>query len=84
MKCVEARTLHGFNLTKLIRHSLFPLCILQISEVPRAKLQLAGVTAMLIASKYEEMYAPEVSSLLIKSLIKDWVFEQSIYPHAGY
>jgi len=34
---------------------------LQISEVPRAKLQLAGVTAMLIASKYEEMYAPEVS-----------------------
>lgn len=34
---------------------------LQINQVPRAKLQLAGVTAMLIASKYEEMYAPEVS-----------------------
>jgi cyclin B len=34
---------------------------LQSSTVPRAKLQLAGVTAMLIASKYEEMYAPEVT-----------------------
>lgn len=34
---------------------------LQVNQVPRAKLQLAGVTAMLIASKYEEMYAPEVS-----------------------
>lgn len=28
--------------------------------VPRQKLQLVGVTAMLIASKYEEIYAPEV------------------------
>ena len=26
----------------------------------KAKLQLVGVTSMLIASKYEEMYAPEV------------------------
>lgn len=26
----------------------------------RRKLQLAGVTAMLVASKFEEMYAPEV------------------------
>jgi G2/mitotic-specific cyclin-B, other len=29
-------------------------------EVMRDKLQLVGVTAMLIASKYEEIYAPEV------------------------
>ena len=29
-------------------------------EVMREKLQLIGVTAMLIASKYEEIYAPEV------------------------
>jgi cyclin B len=29
-------------------------------EVHREKLQLVGVTAMLIASKYEEIYAPEV------------------------
>ena len=28
--------------------------------IPRTKLQLVGVTAMLIASKYEEIYAPEV------------------------
>ncbi len=26
----------------------------------KSKLQLVGVTAMLIASKYEEMYAPEI------------------------
>jgi len=29
--------------------------------VSRRKLQLAGVTAMLVASKYEEMYSPEVA-----------------------
>jgi hypothetical protein len=29
-------------------------------EVNRTKLQLVGVTAMLIASKYEEIYSPEV------------------------
>jgi len=28
--------------------------------IPRNKLQLVGVTSMLIASKYEEIYAPEV------------------------
>jgi hypothetical protein len=28
--------------------------------VTRKKLQLVGVTAMLIASKYEEIYAPEI------------------------
>ena len=32
----------------------------QVKNTPRAQLQLVGVTAMLIASKYEEMYAPEV------------------------
>jgi hypothetical protein len=29
-------------------------------DVVRTKLQLVGVTAMLIACKYEEIYAPEV------------------------
>ena len=29
-------------------------------NVPRKKLQLVGVTSMFIASKYEEIYAPEV------------------------
>lgn len=33
---------------------------LEIENVDKSRLQLVGVTAMLIASKYEEMYAPEV------------------------
>lgn len=33
---------------------------LQVQDVNRNKLQLVGVTSMLIASKYEEMYAPEI------------------------
>ncbi|KAK3602761.1 hypothetical protein CHS0354_027757 [Potamilus streckersoni] len=37
---------------------------LQIHPVVRNKLQLVGVTSMLIASKYEEMYAPEVADFV--------------------
>ncbi|XP_045215937.1 G2/mitotic-specific cyclin-B-like [Mercenaria mercenaria] len=37
---------------------------LQESPVSRNKLQLVGVTSMLIASKYEEMYAPEVADFV--------------------
>ena len=37
--------------------------------MPRTQLQLAGVTAMLLASKYEEMYAPEVSVFIGPMLI---------------
>ncbi len=33
---------------------------LEKEQVQRTKLQLVGVTSMLIASKYEEIYAPEV------------------------
>ena len=33
---------------------------LSIQQISRSKLQLAGITAMLVASKYEEMYPPEV------------------------
>jgi len=33
---------------------------LSLRMVPRTKLQLVGCTAMLVASKYEEIYAPEV------------------------
>lgn len=33
---------------------------LQKAVIPRTQLQLVGVTSMLIASKYEEIYAPEV------------------------
>ena len=32
--------------------------------VTREKLQLVGVAAMLIASKYEEIYAPEVKDMV--------------------
>ena len=38
---------------------------LALESVSRKRLQLVGVTAMLIASKYEEIYPPE---------IKDFVF----------
>lgn len=37
---------------------------LQVQEVSKNKLQLVGVTAMLIASKYEEMYAPEINDFV--------------------
>ncbi len=37
---------------------------LEKSNVMREKLQLVGVTAMLIASKYEEIYAPEVQDFV--------------------
>lgn len=49
----------------LVPETLF-LCInvidryCEIVNVPRAKLQLVGVTALLIACKYEEIYPPEV------------------------
>jgi hypothetical protein len=33
---------------------------LEKQVIPRTKLQLVGVTSMLISSKYEEIYAPEV------------------------
>ena len=32
--------------------------------VTRSKLQLVGVTSMLVASKYEEIYAPEVADFV--------------------
>lgn len=32
--------------------------------MPRSELQLVGVTAMLLASKYEEMYAPEIGDFV--------------------
>ena len=35
-------------------------CLLKEKAVSRNRLQLVGVTAMLVASKYEEMYAPEI------------------------
>jgi len=37
---------------------------LEVQEVKRDKLQLVGVTAMLIACKYEEIYPPEVKDFV--------------------
>ena len=33
---------------------------MQKNNVNRSRLQLVGVTSMLLAAKYEEMYAPEI------------------------
>lgn len=35
---------------------------LALQSVERKNLQLVGMTAMLVASKYEEIWAPEVSA----------------------
>ena len=37
---------------------------LQLKQVRRSKLQLVGVAALLLASKYEEIYAPELRDLV--------------------
>lgn len=37
---------------------------LSVSNIKRNKLQLVGVTSMLIASKFEEIYAPEVNDFV--------------------
>ena len=37
---------------------------LELNEVSRPKLQLVGVTSLLIASKYEEIYPPELRDLV--------------------
>uniref|UniRef100_A0A3P9IVU2 Cyclin B2 n=1 Tax=Oryzias latipes TaxID=8090 RepID=A0A3P9IVU2_ORYLA len=47
---------------------------LQVHPVSRRKLQLVGVTAMLVACKYEEMYAPEVGDF---AYITDNAFTKS-------
>ncbi|XP_029904376.1 G2/mitotic-specific cyclin-B2 isoform X2 [Myripristis murdjan] len=47
---------------------------LQVQPVSRRKLQLVGVTAMLLASKYEEMYSPEVADF---AYITDNAFTKS-------
>ncbi|XP_018419735.1 PREDICTED: G2/mitotic-specific cyclin-B2 [Nanorana parkeri] len=37
---------------------------LQVQPVSRGKLQLVGVTSLFVASKYEEMYSPEVADFV--------------------
>lgn len=38
---------------------------LQVREVPRAKLQLVGITAILIAAKHEEVWPPTVNDCVV-------------------
>ncbi|XP_041843573.1 G2/mitotic-specific cyclin-B2-like [Melanotaenia boesemani] len=61
--------------TKTVGWSAYePLLLLQVQPVSRRKLQLVGVTAMLVACKYEEMYAPEVGDF---AYITDNAFTRS-------
>lgn len=58
-------------------------------QVPRSKYQLVGVTAMLIASKYEEIYPPYVKDFVYitdKAFTKEQVLEmeQSILLNLDY
>ena len=52
---------------------------LEKCDVVRTKLQLVGVTAMLIACKYEEIYAPEVRDFVYitdKAYTKEEILDQ--------
>lgn len=40
------------------------MSVLQNHPVPRKKLQLVGVTALLVASKYEEILSPDVADFV--------------------
>lgn len=42
----------------------FQIRILQTHSVSRKRLQLVGVTALLLASKYEEMFSPDVADFV--------------------
>lgn len=52
--CTQNATLH-------FKNHLFLFYVHQENPVPKKQLQLVGVTAMFLASKYEEMYPPEIS-----------------------
>ena len=41
---------------------------LSMKVVPRRELQLVGISSMLLASKYEEIWAPEVCALFVSIL----------------
>lgn len=70
MRRIHGRTHHMMHAQefKLVSDTLFlgVSCIdrfLSVHPIPRQQLQLVGVTCMLLASKYEEIYAPTVSLL---------------------
>ena len=43
-----------------MRHNVFFSSQLQVAQITKDDLQLLGVTAMFIASKFEEIYPPSV------------------------
>ncbi|XP_029111885.1 G2/mitotic-specific cyclin-B2-like isoform X2 [Scleropages formosus] len=56
---IRPRYMQGYEINERMR-ALLVDWLIQVQPVSQRKLQLVGVTAMLIASKYEEMYTPEV------------------------
>ena len=74
---------------KLLTETLFVTVaiidrFLERQNVTKAKLQLVGVTALLIASKYEEIYPPEMKDFVFitdKAYTKQDVIHQNPHPH---
>lgn len=63
-----ATSLCVFLISEYMSHSLILILgivvDLQVQPVSKNKLQLVGVTSMLIAAKYEEMYPPEIGDFV--------------------
>ena len=45
---------------------------LSVESMPRTMLQLAGITSILVAAKYEEIYAPTVRCWLVSLECRAW------------
>lgn len=72
---LQVRILRSFSAPcSCEQHENHPPAVLQVQPVSRRKLQLVGVTAMLVACKYEEMYTPEVGDF---AYITDNAFSKS-------
>ncbi|XP_045500059.1 G2/mitotic-specific cyclin-B1 [Colias croceus] len=70
LQCQFTLILETFHLTVgIIDHYLQV-----VPNVPKEKLQLIGVTAMFIASKYEEIYAPDVNDFVF---VTDYTYSKS-------
>ena len=48
------------HVVNFMRHNVFFSSQLQVAQITKDDLQLLGVTAMFIASKFEEIYPPSV------------------------
>jgi len=52
---------------------------LSVKAVPRRELQLVGISSMLLASKYEEIWAPEVEFCEYYTVLREQFFEKTTY-----